>query len=89
MNIIGYKKVDYKQLQQVMQKNYADYREGKSEIDLAVTMKVKSTQTIRNAFRQDYQMVSDELLTSLNNAIGLNTCVVWVNGVRNYFIPKK
>ena len=89
MNIIGYKQVDYKQLQQEMQKRYADYREGKSEIDLAVAINIKSTQTVRNAFRQDYQMVSDELLTSLNKAIGLNTCVVWENGVRNYFIPKK
>jgi len=89
MNIIGYKQVDYKQFQQEMQKKYAFYRESKSEIDLAVAINIKSTQTIRNAFRQDYQMVSDELLTSLNKVIGLNTCVVWENGVRNYFIPKK
>ena len=88
MNIAGYKSVTYLQLQERMSKAYADYREDKTELELAVAIKVKSPQTVRNAFRQDYQMVSDELLTLISKEMGLNTCVIWQDGERKYFIPK-
>lgn len=88
MNILGYKQVSYSELQKSMKRVYADYREKKTELELAVSLKVKSPQTVRNAFRVDYQMVSDELLTSLSKEIGLNVCVIWQDGERGYFIPK-
>jgi len=89
MNISGYKQVTYLRLQQLMAAKYEKYKEGSSEILLAVSLNVKSSQTVRNAFQQDMQMVSDSILTSIIEAIGLNACVVWEKGQRNYFVKGK
>ena len=86
MIIQGYKEVTYPELQKLMDSKYADYKLSSSEIKLAVAINVKSPQTVRNAFTQDMQMVSDGIFTSVIQEIKLDACVLWEKGQRTYFV---
>lgn len=89
MKVTGYKQVSYDLLQELMGEKFNNYKEVHTEIQLAVAINVKSPQTVRNAFQKDMQMVSDEVLTTLIEAIGINGCVIWEKGVRNYYVKSK
>lgn len=89
MNITGYEKVSYKLLQGHLQKKYAEYRNGKEEMDLALAIKVNSPQTVRNAFNDKMQVVSDAVLTNVMSAIGFDGFTLWVNGRRLYYVKVK
>lgn len=86
MKITGYKTVSYNELQGQLQSVYADYRENKSEIELAVAINVKSPQTVRNAFQEEMQMVSDDILTKVMGCIGFTGFVMWKDGQRLYYV---
>lgn len=86
MKIAGFKPVTYNELQIGLQKKYADYREKKSEIELALAIGVTSPQTVRNAFQEDMQMVSDTLLTKVMVNIGFNGFILWKDGERFYYV---
>lgn len=89
MNIAGHKQVTYSELQKLMEEKYNAYKVNNNEIHLAVAINVKSPQTVRNAFQQNMQVVSDEVLTSVTDAIGLPACIVWEKGQKNYFVKGK
>lgn len=86
MEIKGYKKITYNQLQDFIKKA----KEGNiSDVQIAVDLKVETTQTVRNATQKDEQKVSDKILSSLINIVGLDGFVFWRNGIRNYYISNK
>lgn len=86
MEIKGYKKVTYNQLQDLIKKA----KEGnKSDVEIAAALKVETTQTVKNAMQKDTQKVSDKILTSLINIVGLTGCVIWESGERNYYVKNK
>lgn len=87
MEVAGYIKVTYKQLQRELQKNRVN-KEEVHEIALAAAINVKSVGTIRNCFDTVKQTVSDEVLSKLFKELDLDGVILWANGERNYFIKK-
>jgi hypothetical protein len=86
IQVQGYKEVSYSGLQKEM-----DYRFEASdftEIEIAIAVKVKSTATIKNAFRKDAQIVSDEVMTNVMKVIGVDGFILWVNAKRFYYIKQ-
>jgi hypothetical protein len=57
-----------------------------TEIELAQKLGLKSTQTIRNVFRKDTQIVSDEVMSGIMEFLDLYGFIVWMNGDRYYYI---
>lgn len=89
MNIAGFKEVDYQTFLQQLSNRHADYIDGGgSEFKLADKIEVKAIQTVRNCFSPIRQIVADKVLTNLMNAVELNGLVIWMNGIRIYFIKK-
>lgn len=86
MDLRNYKQVAYKDLQKRLheKKSISDIH----DLNLAAQLDIKSVGTIRNAFNLDKQEASDEVLTKIFNALGLDAFVGWVNGERRYFISK-
>lgn len=84
MKLEGFKKIDYQGLQAEIKKVY-DPKEV-PEIQIAAQINVKSVQTVKNAFNSAGQVVSDEILTNILNALGLNSFIIWQNGQRTYYI---
>jgi len=84
MKLEGFKKVDYNTLQSEIKKVYDS--DQVPEIQIAAQINVKSVQTVKNAFQPDKQVVSDEILTNILNALGLNSFIIWQNGERTYYI---
>lgn len=84
MNITGYKKVNYPHLVGLMNEAKED-----SEMQLALAIGIKSAQTIKNAFQCSDQIISDKVLTTLTEKIGINAVVIWEKGVRNYYVKSK
>lgn len=85
--IKGYKSVSYGELQTQLEKNFD--QSGKSLPELAIEAGLASTEGVRNTFYLDEQKVSDKVLTSVFNSVGLNAFVVWINGERKYLISIK
>lgn len=75
--------LNYSQFQKLMDLQFEKC--GLTEIEIALKVGLKSTATIRNAFRKDTQIVSDEVMTKVMHEIGLNGFIVWDNGKRCYF----
>jgi hypothetical protein len=59
---------------------------GGSEMQLAATLNLKTPITIRKAFREDKQLVSDTILTRLMKLIDFEGAIVYVNGLRLYYV---
>ena len=64
MEVLGYKKVTYAQLQSALQKTKAE-KPDLHELTIAANINVKSVGTVRNCFSDTSQVVSDEVLTKL------------------------
>jgi len=86
MEVLGYKKINYQQLQTEIKKRKDE--KDVHEITLAANIEVKSVGTIRNCFNQNEQTVSDEVFTKLFNELELDGIILWKNGERNYLIKK-
>lgn len=84
MTTEDYKRISYKKLQDVLHKEFSD--STLTETGLAVKLSVRSTQTVRNLFNIEGQMVSDELLSKLTKILGIDSKIEWVGGVRYYSI---
>lgn len=85
--IKGYKSVSYADLTKALNKAFAS--SGKGYPDLAVAASVTSTQTIKFAFDEDSQKVSDKVLSSIFQAINFQAFILWINGERMYFLKSK
>lgn len=87
MNFPNYQEVTYKQLQTLISKSWADYLiKNGNEVKLASSLKVKTTQSVRNAFAPIKQVVSDDLLTGVIDCLGMDAFVVWNKRKRKYFV---
>lgn len=80
----GFKKIELPDLQAELHKAYKD--SGKSYVELAYELNLKSVTSIQNLLMSETQVVSDEMLTKFINLLGLNAFVTWKNGERNYYI---
>lgn len=87
MDLSKYMEVEYKSLQKKLVSKKAE--SDATDIKLAVDLDIKSASTVRNAFNYEEQMASDEVLSKVSTAIGLDLIVGWVNGQRRYFISKQ
>lgn len=87
ITIRGYKKVSYDTLQIHLHRMYADC--GKPSVNIAVELKVKSIQTIRNAFAIKKQKTSDIVFAGVLKSVGVDALILWHNGERHYFISNK
>jgi hypothetical protein len=84
IEINNYKAVSYSAFQKEM-----DYFFSKSElkeIEIAIKVGLKSTATVKNAFRKDAQIVSDEVMTNIMGVINLDGFILWNKGKRIYYI---
>ena len=82
--IPGYKCLNYQKFQIEM-----EYRRKAVEIEdieLAMKLGLKTTATVRNAFRKDAQVVSDEVMSGLMDLIDLTGFILWMNGKRFYYV---
>jgi hypothetical protein len=80
----NYKEVNYNVFQKALDLEFANSEI--KEIEIALKVGVKTTATIKNAFRKDTQIVSDEVLTKIMDVVGLDGFVLWYNGKRLYYI---
>ena len=80
----GYKQVSLPELQAELKEGYKNY--GKTYMELAYEMGIKSITTIQNLLTAKEQVVSDEMLTNFINLLGINAFVKWQDGERNYYI---
>ena len=86
IQIQGYKEVTYSGLQKEMDVKFENTE--LTEIEVAIAVKVKSTATVKNAFRKDSQIVSDEVMTNIMKVIGVDGFILWVNAKRFYYIKQ-
>jgi hypothetical protein len=84
IQVNNYKQVSFSAFQKEMT-NHFDKCELK-DIEIALAVGVKSTATVRNAFRIDAQVVSDEVLTKIMETIKLDGFVLWNKGKRFYYV---
>lgn len=83
-NIQDYKQVTYSQFQDAM--DIAMSKSCFKEIEIALKVGLKSSATVRNAFRKDTQIVSDEVMTNIMSIIGLDGFILWFNAKRHYYV---
>lgn len=84
IEIQGYNKVTYQKFQIEMDARFGNCKF--SELEIAVKLGLKSAATIKNAFRKDNQIVSDEVMTGIMELIDLRGFILWFNGKRYYYI---
>jgi hypothetical protein len=82
----GYKQISLSDLQNELKEGYK--RTGKTYIELAYEMEIKSITTIQNILTSADQIFSDEMLTKFIKHLGINAFVKWQDGERNYYIKK-
>jgi hypothetical protein len=88
MNFIkGYNPVSYKELQKQLSETYK--QSGKTPVDVAAAIEVKTTSTVFSAINSDEQIVSDKVLSGVFQAIDLQAFILWINGERMYFLKSK
>lgn len=86
VSVQGYKMVDYQKFQEQLHRSFSTC--GKTNIDIASEVRVKTPVTVKNAFRTDKQIVSDDLLTAIMQSVGLGGFILWNKKERFYYIPK-
>jgi hypothetical protein len=84
IQVNNYKEVSYSEFQNAL--DQAMTESVLTELEIAIKVGVKTTATIKNAFRKDAQIVSDEVLSKIMKTIKLNGFILWTNGQRYYYI---
>lgn len=84
INIQGYRELNYSAFQKEMGSYFANSEI--KDIEIAVKVGLKSTATVRNAFRTDTQIVSDEVMTKIMKLINIEGFILWVEGNRYYYV---
>ena len=88
MNFIkGYKSIPYNDLQKELEKTFDNSE--KTPAQIAAAAGVSTTNTIQSAIKNDSQIVSDKVLTSVFETLGLGAFILWINGEKHYFIKSK
>lgn len=86
IQIQGYTNVTYTAFQKAMDTHF-DNAQIK-ELQIALSVGLKSVATVKNAFRKDCQIVSDEVMTKVMQLIGLDGFILWKDGNRYYYIKQ-
>lgn len=86
IEIKGYLNVSYTDFQKEMDSHF--YRCNLKELQIALSVGLKSIATVKNAFRKDNQIVSDEVMTNIMQLIDLNGFIFWQKGKRFYYIKQ-
>jgi hypothetical protein len=84
IQVNDYRQVNFSAFQKEMDSHFDNSK--LKDIEIALAVGVKSTATVRNAFRKDAQVVSDEVLTNIMQTIKLDGFVLWNKGKRFYYI---
>jgi hypothetical protein len=84
IQVSNYKQVSYSEFQNAL--DQAFHGCDLTELEIAIKVGVKTTATIKNAFRKDAQIVSDEVLSKIMKTIKLNGFILWTNGQRYYYV---
>jgi hypothetical protein len=87
INIEGYTETTYKKLQVGLNKTFA--ASGKSLINVANDLEIKSQMSIKNALNMDEQMVSDVLLSRVMHYLAFPALILWTSGGKKFYLPKK
>jgi hypothetical protein len=85
-NFNGYKEVSYNAFQDIMHSYFVESK--LREIEIAFKIGLKSAATVKNAFKKDSQIVSDEVMSHIMNIIGLDGFILWSNSKRKYFVSE-
>jgi hypothetical protein len=80
----GYKKVDYKELQDALNERYSKL--NRPDIEIAMEAGLQSTVSVKNALNKETQVASDNLLTKIMKVLDFKGVVLWDSGERNYYI---
>lgn len=84
IQVADYRQVSFSTFQKEMDSHFE--KSELKDIEIAIVVGVKSTATVRNAFRKDAQVVSDEVLTKIMETIKLDGFVLWNKGKRFYYV---
>lgn len=87
IKITGYKEIAYLDLIAVLGEYQKD--SGKSDVQVAAEIDVKTQATVKNAFNKEAQIVSDKVLTDIMKSIGIEGFVLWSNGTKQYYVSNK
>lgn len=87
MKITGYKEIVYEDLVGVLSKHQSEI--GKSDIQVAAEIDVKTPATVKNAFNKDKQIVSDKVLTDIMACVELDGFVLCREGEKYYYVSNK
>lgn len=84
-----FKEVNYTDFVTELEKQYRAFQKlhDKNEVEIAVAIDT-GYMSVRNCLAKTTQMVSDKLLTTLMNHIGMDGKVEWYRGERKYHIEK-
>ncbi len=83
--IKGYKEVEFLEFMNAMKQ--CRIESGHSDARIAVCID-KTSDTAKNAFRTDKQMVTDSILTKVAEFVGLECFVAHYNGNKYFYIKK-
>lgn len=87
IKIQGYKEVEYPDFVEVMLRHKSTC--GKSDMQIAIDIDVKTHNTVKNAFNKNTQVVSDKVLTKVISSIGMDAFVIWKNGHSSFYVANK
>lgn len=87
VEIKGFKNVSYREFQSQLQKKYDT--SGKTYIEIASAIKVKTHTTVLNAFNLRDQVVSDKVLMSVMGCLGFSGMMVSYENKKYYYISKE
>ncbi len=87
---ISYKKINYTDFQRLLHKRFTDCAgDNHQPYYMELALKINKTAvTIRNCFQLSEQKVSDKILTSVMDELGLEGKIEWISGERFYCIKK-
>lgn len=86
IEINSYLNVSYNAFQKEMD-SYFEKSQLK-ELEIALSVGLKSIATVKNSFRKDSQIVSDEVMSKIMKLIGIDGFILWMCGIRYYYIKK-
>lgn len=87
IKIPEYNQVPYSAFKATLKKHFEE--SGKLDIQVAVDIKVKTSNTIQNAINAPKQKVSDKVLSGVMKSVGMDGFILWEKGAKQYFIKLK
>lgn len=86
ITITGYTEIEFSAFIKKLNKCFIE--SGKSHIEIAIEIKAKTPQTIKNSLHDYEQNVSDEKLTKVAKSVGLDGFILWYKGEKYFYVKK-